>query len=63
MLDGIEPNVFWNARLMNITGTAVREFSGTGVTQLSLTGVTPGLYLLQVSGEMATSKTLRLIVQ
>ena len=63
MLDGIEPNVFWNARLMNITGTAVWEFSGTGVTQLSLTGVTPGLYLLQVSGEMATSKTLRLIVQ
>lgn len=63
MLDGIEPNVFWNARLMNITGTAVREFSGTGVTQLSLTGVTPGLYLLQVSGEMSTSKTLRLIVQ
>lgn len=63
MLDGIEPNVFWNARLMNITGTAVREFSGTGVTQLSLTGVTPGLYLLQVSGELATSKTLRLIVQ
>ena len=63
MLDGIEPNVFWNARLMNITGTAVREYSGTGVTQLSLTGVTPGLYLLQVSGEMSTSKTLRLIVQ
>ncbi len=63
MLDGIESNVFWNARLVNITGTAVREFSGTGVTQLSLTGVTPGLYLLQVSGEMATSKTLRLIVQ
>ena len=63
MLDGIEPNVFWNARLMNITGTAVREFSGTGVTQLSLTGVTPGLYLLQLSGEMSTSKTLRLIVQ
>ena len=63
MLDGIEPNVFWNARLMNITGTAVREFSGTGMTQLSLTGVTPGLYLLQVSGEMTTSKTLRLIVQ
>lgn len=63
MLDGIEPNVFWNARLMNITGTAVREFSGTGVTQLSLTGVTPGLYLLQVSGEMSTSKILRLIVQ
>lgn len=63
MLDGIEPNVFWNARLMNITGTAVREFSGTGVTQLSLIGVTPGLYLLQVSGEMSTSKTLRLIVQ
>jgi len=63
MLDGIEPNVFWNARLMNITGTAVREFSGTGMTQLSLTGVTPGLYLLQVSGEMSTSKTLRLIVQ
>ena len=63
MLDGIEPNVFWNARLMNITGTAVREFSGTGVTQLSLTGVTAGLYLLQVSGELATSKTLRLIVQ
>jgi uncharacterized surface protein with fasciclin (FAS1) repeats len=62
MLDGIEPNVFWNARLMNITGTAVREFSGTGMTQLSLTGVTPGLYLLQVSGEMSTSKTLRLIV-
>lgn len=63
MLDGIESNVFWNARLVNITGTAVREFSGTGVTQLSLTGVTPGLYLLQVSGELATSKTLRLIVQ
>ena len=63
MLDGIESNVFWNARLVNITGTAVREFSGTGVTQLSLTGVTPGLYLLQVSGELATAKTLRLIVQ
>ncbi|MBO73920.1 MAG: hypothetical protein CMD33_01455 [Flavobacteriales bacterium] len=63
MLDGIESNVFWNARLMNITGTAVREFSGKGVTQLSLTGITPGLYLLQVSGEMAASKTLRLIVQ
>lgn len=63
MLDGIEPNVLWNARLMNMTGSAVREFSGTGMTQLSLTGITPGLYLLQVSGEMATSKTLRLIVQ
>jgi hypothetical protein len=63
MLDGIESNVFWNARLMNITGTAVREFSGKGVTQLSLTGITPGLYLLQMSGEMAASKTLRLIVQ
>ena len=63
MLDGIEPNVLWNARLMNMTGSAVREFSGRGMTQLSLTGITPGLYLLQVSGEMATSKTLRLIVQ
>lgn len=63
MIAGIEPNVFWTARLMNLTGQVVREFNGVGTNQVALTGITPGLYVLQLNGDNATAKSIRIIIE
>lgn len=63
LIAGIEPEVVWNARLMNLTGQIVREFKGTGSEQLTLSGVNSGMYVLQLNGERSVAKTLRVVVE
>ena len=63
MVSGLEANAVWTGRLVDISGSLVREFNGTGSTPIELSGMQRGLYFLQLTSNATTSKTLRVIIQ
>jgi uncharacterized surface protein with fasciclin (FAS1) repeats len=63
MVSGLEANSVWTGRLVDISGSLVREFNGTGSTPIELSGMQRGLYFLQLTSNATASKTLRVIIQ
>ena len=63
MVSGLEANAVWTGRLVDISGSLVREFNGTGSTPMELSGMQRGLYFLQLTSNATASKTLRVIIQ
>ena len=63
MVSGLEANAVWTGRLVDISGSLVREFNGTGSTPIELSGMQRGLYFLQLTSNATASKTLRVIIQ
>ena len=63
VVSGLEANTVWTGRLVDISGSLVRDLNGTGSTRVELTGIQRGLYFLQLTSNATASTTLRLVIQ
>jgi hypothetical protein len=63
MVSGLEANTVWTGRLVDISGSLVRDVNGTGSTRIELAGIQRGLYFLQLTSSATASTTLRVIIQ
>ncbi len=63
MVSGLEANAVWKGRLVDISGSLVREINGSGCTPVELSGMQSGLYFLQLTSNATASKTLRVVIQ
>ena len=63
VVSGLEANTVWTGRLVDISGSLVRDLNGTGSTRVELAGIQRGLYFLQLTSNATASTTLRLVIQ
>ena len=63
LVSGLEANTVWTGRLVDISGSLVRDLNGTGSTRIELAGIKRGLYFLQLTSSATASTTLRVIIQ
>ena len=63
LVSGLEANTVWTGRLVDMSGSLVRDVNGTGSTRIELAGIKRGLYFLQLTSSATASTTLRVIIQ
>ncbi len=63
LVSGLEANTVWTGRLVDMSGSLVRDLNGTGSTRIELAGIKRGLYFLQLTSSATASTTLRVIIQ
>ena len=63
LVSGLEANTVWTGRLVDISGSLVRDLNGTGSTRVELAGIQRGLYFLQLTSNATASTTLRIVIQ